>query len=163
MGLVQTLIFGRENGIRRALFRALTGGEASSPAAPEPASSADAEPRDVEVAKERPEAPRDVTPPEGYEVVLHTEGLLPGEIGEVIIAGTAIAVANVDGTFYAIQNECPHAEGPLGEGTLNGTQLTCPYHGWQFDVSTGDCLVNPEAKIQTYAVAIEGEAVCVKL
>jgi len=41
--------------------------------------------------------------------------------------------------------------------------VTCPYHGWQFDVSTGDCSVKPEATIQTYAVAIEGEAVCVKL
>jgi len=164
MGLVQTLIFGRENGIRRALFRALTGGGgAAAPAAPAPESNARAASRDGGAANGRPEAPRDVTPPEGYEVVLHRDGLVPGEIGEVIIAGTAIAVANVDGTFYAIQNGCPHADGPLGEGSLKGTQLTCPYHGWQFDVSTGDCLVNPEARIQTYDVAIEGDAVCVKL
>ena len=158
MGLVQTLLLGRQNGIRRSIVRALTGGsatEASAPVAEAPAT--------FNSAPARPEAPRDVTPPEGYEVVLHREGLLPGEITEVIIAGTAIAVANVEGTFYAIQNACPHADGPLGEGKLEGLLVTCPYHGWQFDVSTGDCLVKPEAKIQTYAVAIEGEAVCVKL
>ena len=135
----------------------------STPAAPARESNTSAGHAEGAAAKARPEAPRDVTPPEGYEVVLHTEGLFPGEIGEVIIAGTAIAVANVDGTFYAIQNGCPHADGPLGEGTLNGTQVTCPYHGWQFDVTTGDCQVNPEARIQTYDVAIEGDAVCVKL
>jgi nitrite reductase/ring-hydroxylating ferredoxin subunit len=104
-----------------------------------------------------------VTPPEGFEVVLHKDALDDGQITEVIIAGTAIALANVDGAFYAIQNECPHAEGPLGEGSMNGSMVTCPYHGWQFDVTTGDCLVNPEATIKGYPVQIEGDAVCVKL
>jgi nitrite reductase/ring-hydroxylating ferredoxin subunit len=48
-----------------------------------------------------------------------------------------IAIANVDGVFHAIDGLCPHQGGPLGTGVLCGTTLTCPWHGWQFDVVTG--------------------------
>ena len=75
------------------------------------------------------EPPKDVTPPDGFEVVLHKDALSPGEVTEVIIGGTAIAIANVDGEFHALSNACPHAGGPLGEGQLEGSLLRCPYHG----------------------------------
>jgi nitrite reductase/ring-hydroxylating ferredoxin subunit len=48
-----------------------------------------------------------------------------------------VAIANVDGTLHAIDGLCPHQGGPLGTGELCGTVLTCPWHGWQFDVTTG--------------------------
>ena len=48
-----------------------------------------------------------------------------------------VAIANVDGTLHAIDGLCPHQGGPLGTGALCGTTLTCPWHGWQFDVATG--------------------------
>jgi nitrite reductase/ring-hydroxylating ferredoxin subunit len=48
-----------------------------------------------------------------------------------------VALANVDGTWHAIDGLCPHQGGPLGTGHLCGTTLTCPWHGWQFDVVTG--------------------------
>jgi nitrite reductase/ring-hydroxylating ferredoxin subunit len=115
------------------------------------------------VLKLKKEPPKDVTPPEGYEVVLHKDALEKGRIIEIIIAGTAIAVAHVDQRYYAIANACPHADGPLGEGQLDGTLVTCPYHGWQFDLTDGSCKTNPYAKVTTYPVQVVGDAVCVKL
>ena len=49
--------------------------------------------------------------------------------------GRVIALFNVDGTFYALDGVCPHQGGPLGQGTLEGCIVTCPWHGWQFDVT----------------------------
>lgn len=56
---------------------------------------------------------------------------------ERVAAGRMVALANVDGTYHAIDGLCPHQGGPLGTGTLCGAVLTCPWHGWQFDVTTG--------------------------
>jgi len=60
-----------------------------------------------------------------------------GSIKEVQVGGQAIALANVGGTLYAINNTCLHRGGPLGEGQLEGSVVTCPWHGWQFNVATG--------------------------
>ena len=80
-----------------------------------------------------------------------------------IIGGTAIAVANTGDGFHACTNTCPHAGGPLGEGELNGNVLTCPYHGWSFDLAEGTCLTNGDVELLTYDVKVVGDAVCVKL
>jgi nitrite reductase/ring-hydroxylating ferredoxin subunit len=56
---------------------------------------------------------------------------------ERVAEGRMVAIANVDGTLHAIDGLCPHQGGPLGTGGLCGTVLTCPWHGWQFDVTTG--------------------------
>jgi len=109
------------------------------------------------------EPPKDVTPPEGFEVVLHKDALGAGEVIEIIIAGRAIAVANVDGSFFALSNACPHAQGPLGEGALAGPVVSCPYHGWEFDVRTGACLTDPASEVETYAVEVVDHAVCVAI
>ena len=168
MSIFKTILTGRENGIRSRLKKTLFGGAAedTSPGSSysAPRSGDDNKPAPAERALGlKPEAPKDVTPPEGYEVVLHKDALKPGKIVEIIIGGTAIAVANVDGTFHAITNTCPHAEGPLGDGGLAGSVVTCPYHGWKFDVGTGACITNPGVTIKTYPVAIEKSAVCVKI
>ena len=126
MGLLKTLLHGRENGFRSKL-RGLVGG-ATPDTSPDSAYSAPSYTPPVAAAEPaRPEAPREVTPPEGFEVVLHTSALKAGEVAEVIAGGTAICVANVDGEFYALSNTCPHADGPLGEGALDGKHVTCPY------------------------------------
>ena len=174
MGLLKTLLVGRPNGLRRRLFGGGEGGPEPAPTVRPGAfgggASASGSARTERVSepaekalKLKREAPKDVTPPEGYEVVLHKEALAAGRIIEIIIAGKAIAVANVDGSYYAIENACPHAEGPLGEGLLEGRVVTCPYHGWQFDVSDGSCKTNPYAKVGTHAVQVVGEAVCVRM
>jgi nitrite reductase/ring-hydroxylating ferredoxin subunit len=79
------------------------------------------------------------------------------------VNGREIALFNVGGKIYATTNTCPHAGGPLGEGDLEGTVVTCPWHGWQFDVTTGASPVNPKAKVPTYEIKIEGEDVLVKV
>jgi nitrite reductase/ring-hydroxylating ferredoxin subunit len=61
----------------------------------------------------------------------------PGTSIERVASGHMVAIANVDGTLHAIDGLCPHQGGPLGTGALCGTTLTCPWHGWQFDVTTG--------------------------
>ena len=83
--------------------------------------------------------------------------------GKVVEAnGKTIALFNVDGKIYAIDNTCVHAGGPLGEGACEGNVVTCPWHGWKFDVTTGISPVNPQAKVDTFEVQIEGEEVKVK-
>lgn len=86
--------------------------------------------------------------------------------GQGIVAeanGKTLAVFNVDGTIHAINNTCCHREGPLGEGELDGDIVTCPWHGWRFNVTTGACTNNPSAQVEAYEVKIEGEDVKVWL
>ena len=61
----------------------------------------------------------------------------PGTSIERVAGDRIVALANVAGTFHALDGLCPHQGGPLGTGVLCGTVLTCPWHGWQFDVVTG--------------------------
>ena len=166
MGLLRTLLMGRESGIRSTLRSMLGGGgEAAPDWTPGSAHSAPSydDGASTVQADVRPEPPRSVTPPEGFEVILHTGALKPGEVSEVIAGGTAICVANVDGTYHALSNSCAHAEGPLGEGALDGSVLTCPYHGWAYDVTDGSCRTNGSVSVETFEVRIEGDAVCVRL
>ena len=82
-----------------------------------------------------------------------------GTIKEVQVAGQAIALANVGGSFYAINNPCLHRGGPLGEGHLDGKVVTCPWHGWQYDVTTGKTIENPNAGVGCFVVEIRGEEI----
>ncbi|HEV8309072.1 MAG TPA: Rieske 2Fe-2S domain-containing protein [Methylomirabilota bacterium] len=89
--------------------------------------------------------------------------LASGE-GKIIEAqGKAIALFNCDGTFYAIDNTCLHRGGPLGEGELEGTIVTCPWHGWRYDVTTGANVMNASIKVASYPVKVEGNSVLVEL
>ncbi len=67
----------------------------------------------------------------------------PGTGLEVVAEGRMIALFNVDGRFYALDGICPHQGGPLGKGELKGTVVTCPWHGWQFDVCSGKHVTSP--------------------
>lgn len=75
----------------------------------------------------------------------------------VILNGTRVAIFNCAGTYYAIKGTCPHMGGELWEGLLEGEIVTCPWHGWQFNVRTGK---NPESEVvgvRTFEVKVEGE------
>jgi len=87
--------------------------------------------------------------------------ITPGSIREVQVAGKAIAVANVGGSFYAINNTCLHRGGPLGQGTLEGKVVTCPWHGWQYDVTTGKTTMNPSVGVACYPTEVRGDEVFV--
>lgn len=75
------------------------------------------------------------------------------------VNGKAVALFNVGGTIYAIDNTCRHKGGPLGEGTLEGSVVTCPWHRWEYDVSTGEVIANRQIKVATYPVQIEGDEI----
>ena len=68
--------------------------------------------------------------------------------------GVCVAIFNVKGAFHAIDGVCPHQGGPLGEGFLKGTVVTCPLHFWQFDVVKGHAPDFPEASIARFAVKV---------
>ncbi|HTQ96986.1 MAG TPA: Rieske 2Fe-2S domain-containing protein [Candidatus Acidoferrum sp.] len=85
----------------------------------------------------------------------------PGTIQEIQVGGKAVALANVDGKFYAINNTCIHQGGPLGEGPLDGKIVTCPWHAWQYDVTTGKEVQNPSEGVACYPTEIRGGEVFV--
>lgn len=85
----------------------------------------------------------------------------PGETKVVECGGKALALCNADGKVFAVDNTCLHRGGPLGEGFMDGTTLTCPWHAWQYDVTTGQSTVNPQVKLATYETKIEGEDVLI--
>ncbi|MCA9050846.1 MAG: Rieske (2Fe-2S) protein [Planctomycetaceae bacterium] len=68
----------------------------------------------------------------------------PGSAQEVVAEGRIFAVYNVNGTYHVLDGICPHSGGPLGKGALKGCIVTCPWHGWQFDVSTGQHCLNSQ-------------------
>ena len=91
-----------------------------------------------------------------YVKVAATADVAPGTGLVAEVNGQAIAVFNVDGTFYAMDNTCVHRGGPLGEGELEGEAVTCPWHGWQYNVKTGACITNPSAAVKCYQLKVEG-------
>ena len=98
-----------------------------------------------------------------FERAAKASDVAPGTIREVKVGALTVALANVGGTFYAISNTCLHRGGPLGQGTLEGKVVTCPWHGWQFDVTTGKASMNPNAGLACYATEVRGDEVFVDL
>ena len=77
--------------------------------------------------------------------------------GSALLVGEA-AVFNIVGTFCATQEKCPHRQGPLSEGNLDGSTVTCPWHGSQFNVCTGALLRGPAVdSLKAYPVVVAGE------
>ena len=95
-----------------------------------------------------------------YVKVANRSEIPPGTGKTVEVGERPIAVFNCDGTYYAIDDTCPHQGGPLGEGELEGCLLTCPWHAWQFDVRTGDS-VTDDSKVAVYECKVEGDQVLV--
>ncbi|HEV2358474.1 MAG TPA: non-heme iron oxygenase ferredoxin subunit [bacterium] len=97
------------------------------------------------------------------EVKVTQVGQVAPGTGTVVSAeGKAIAVFNVGGTFYAVANECTHLGGPLGQGSLEGTTVTCPWHGSQFDVTSGHVVAGPARRpVAAYRVRVQGDDVFV--
>jgi nitrite reductase/ring-hydroxylating ferredoxin subunit len=85
-----------------------------------------------------------------------------GAIREVQVGAETIAIANVGGSIYAIKNVCLHRGGPIGQGQLEGNVVTCPWHGWQFDVTTGKAVQNPAAGLSCFATEVRGDEIYVE-
>ena len=89
---------------------------------------------------------------------------VPTGAGKIVAArGKVIALFNVGGNIRAVENTCPHRGGPLGEGVLSGTVVTCPWHGWEFDVCTGLSPRNPAVAIRCISLEIRGDEIYASL
>ena len=87
--------------------------------------------------------------------VARAEDVPPGS-GRVVHAGEReLALFNCDGAFYGTQSECLHMKGPLGRGRLEGCVLSCPWHGWQYDVRTGENEFDRALVLETFEVVVE--------
>ena len=81
----------------------------------------------------------------------------------VMVGGRELALFNVGGQFYALDGQCPHRGGPLGEGITENGRVYCPLHGWEFDVKTGACINNPAKPVACFpARVLDGKVeICV--
>jgi nitrite reductase (NADH) small subunit/3-phenylpropionate/trans-cinnamate dioxygenase ferredoxin subunit len=104
-----------------------------------------------------------VSHPSPFVAVAKINEVPPGTGRIVEVQGIWVALFNVDGTFYAIDNTCPHAGGPLGEGRLDGTIVECPWHGWKFDVVSGRREGNSDFRVACCAVRIDDDTVHIAL
>lgn len=99
----------------------------------------------------------------GFVAVANVGDIKEGESKSVEVNGREIALFNINGRFYAIDNTCAHRGGPLAEGICDGNVVTCPWHGWQYDVTTGTNPLNSQIKVKKYEVMVEGYKVKVKI
>lgn len=97
--------------------------------------------------------------------VARKSDLSSGEGMVVEVDGNRIALFNVNGEFFALDNTCPHRGGPLGEGMVDASNLTvqCPWHGWTFSCRTGVSPINPAARVEAFEVKVEGDDILVAL
>ena len=98
---------------------------------------------------------------EGYVKLAGLADVAPGCGVEVEYDGRIYAIFNVDGVISAIDGLCPHQGGPLADGELCGTTVTCPWHGWQYDVRTGEPLYGGRTRQPVFDVRIDGEDILV--
>jgi nitrite reductase/ring-hydroxylating ferredoxin subunit len=89
--------------------------------------------------------------------------LPPGRAAEVVVHGRTVALFNVDGTFHALDGRCPHRGGPLGQGFVDGSRVSCPWHNYTFDVTTGENVVSADLRVARYETKVEDGRVLVKV
>ena len=93
-----------------------------------------------------------------------TDEVAPGQARLVVIKGKEIALFNVNGAFFALDNLCTHEEGPLAEGEVEGHEVTCPWHGAKFDIRTGEVLCDPAYEaVRRYNVRVTGPDIEVEI
>ena len=95
----------------------------------------------------------------GFVRTVKVDEVPAGTVRELQIEGKAVALANVGGKFYAIDNTCLHRGGPLGQGVLDGKVVTCPWHGWQYDATNGKVVQNPGVGVDCFAIEVRGQDV----
>jgi nitrite reductase/ring-hydroxylating ferredoxin subunit len=99
----------------------------------------------------------------GYVKVGEVSDFPAGSLKKVVVDGEDVVLDNVGGKLYAMGGKCTHRGGPLSDGELEGTTLTCPWHGGQFDITTGKVLAPPPTRDEpSFDVRIEGSTVLLK-
>jgi 3-phenylpropionate/trans-cinnamate dioxygenase ferredoxin component len=95
-----------------------------------------------------------------WEAVAKTADIPPGRVAVFHVDDRDVAICNVDGEFYAIDDVCTHDGGSLDQGELEGDQIECPRHGARFDVRTGEAVQLPAFEpVETYPVRLEGDTI----
>ena len=99
---------------------------------------------------------------EEFVKIADTKDIPPSQMKAVEVAGEKICVANIEGKYYAIGNVCTHVGGPLAEGTLEGYEVECPWHGSKFDVRTGEVTRSPAARSEpTFELKVDGNNILI--
>jgi nitrite reductase (NADH) small subunit len=93
--------------------------------------------------------------------VAHITDCPDGESREVLAGNRVVALFCVDGNYHALDGICPHQGGPLGQGKLSGCVVTCPWHGWQYDVRSGQHQSISSLVHHRFPVKVEGEQIYV--
>lgn len=91
------------------------------------------------------------------------EAPAPGDLREVDVRALTVCLANIDGELRAMENLCPHRQGPLGQGWIEGQTVVCPWHAWAFDCRTGLAEPPEQARVMVYPVRSEAGTVLVDL
>jgi nitrite reductase (NADH) small subunit len=86
-----------------------------------------------------------------------------GRVMEAEVDGVAVCLANVNGALSALDNICPHRQGPLGQGWIEGEAVVCPWHSWAFDAKTGVSVYPENVRVEVFPVRVEGESVLVDI
>ena len=87
--------------------------------------------------------------------------LPPGSVTDIKIGAMHIALCNAGGEVRAIGGICPHQSAPLGFGAMNGENVVCPWHAWEFSCFTGAHDYNPDLRLPTYPVRVDGDDILV--
>ena len=99
-----------------------------------------------------------------YSFVAKTGEIPSGKRKRVEINGQRITIFNIENTYYAINDACPHKKtAPLIRGKLDGLGIKCPNHGYRFDLKTGECNIDSVFNTKIYAVKVEGNSILLKL
>ena len=100
---------------------------------------------------------------EDFVKVADLKDIVPSSMKAVDLAGEKVCIINIEGNYHAIGNVCTHVGGPLDEGTLEGYEIECPWHGSKFDVRTGEPTKPPASKaVRTYELKIEDDSILVR-
>jgi nitrite reductase (NADH) small subunit len=99
--------------------------------------------------------------PDEFVPVAKVPDIAPGGVKAVVIGDREIAVFNVGGTLYALDNTCPHQGGPLAEGWIDGLTVTCPWHAWCFRLNDGKLTLGDLEGVDTFAVRVDGNTISV--
>ncbi|MBM3811376.1 MAG: Rieske (2Fe-2S) protein [Acidimicrobiia bacterium] len=91
-----------------------------------------------------------------FQKACSAEQLREGGVIGVQLGERQIAICNIAGSLHALDDVCPHRGGPLSQGALHGSEISCPWHGWTFDCSSGVNTYNPAQRQQTFPVMLAG-------
>lgn len=93
--------------------------------------------------------------------VARLDELPPGSAREVVLGDQIVALFHLEDRIVAVDGICPHQGGPLAQGSCNGPVVTCPWHGWQFDLRDGRSTTFRRVRIPTFEVCVEGDDILV--